>query len=274
VRLYEDRGRAGSFGADAERYDRVRPGYPSELVDHLLLDRPRSVLDVGCGTGIAGSLFLARGLQVLGVEPDARMAQLARRRGLEVEIATFEDWSPGARRFDLLTCGQAWHWIDPRRGAEVAASVLAPGGTIGLFWNFGSPPPPLREQLPAIYARLEPELERYSVLLGNTDGRVQQVGAALAASGRFSPPQVRTWTWTRRYTTSLWTEQLLTHSDQHALAPDRRAALLAAVGDALERIGGVMEMTYETRLVSARRLSASDSRPQPGAEPRAGRYQG
>ena len=42
--------RAMSFGALSEEYDRVRPSYPSELIDDLVALRPHAVLDVGAGT--------------------------------------------------------------------------------------------------------------------------------------------------------------------------------------------------------------------------------
>ena len=114
--LSEDRGRAESFGSVARLYDRVRPTYPPELVDWLVAGGCRRVLDVGCGTGIAGALFAARGCEVTGVEVDERMAAVARTKGLEVEVASFEDWDDRGRRFELLISGQAWHWIDPRAG--------------------------------------------------------------------------------------------------------------------------------------------------------------
>jgi predicted TPR repeat methyltransferase len=72
--LFEDRSRAESFGAVARLYDRARPSYPLALIDFLLADGARRVLDVGCGTGIAGELFAARGCSVTGVEIDPRMA--------------------------------------------------------------------------------------------------------------------------------------------------------------------------------------------------------
>lgn len=251
--LHADRRRAESFGADAERYDRARPGYPEALVDELLAGSAGvSVLDVGCGTGIAGRLFQARGCDVLGIEPDERMARLAREHGLTVEIASFEDWQPRDRRCELLICGQAWHWVDPDLGAARAAAVLRPRGRLGLFWNFGVLPRDVHDQLAAVYARLAPALERYSVLLGNTDRRLDATADALEQTGRFSAPQLRTWSWKRVYATEQWLELLLTHSDHQTLPAARRDRLLDAVGQTLDRLGGAFEMQYETRLLSAR----------------------
>lgn len=252
--LHADRQRAESFGADAERYHRARPSYPDALVDELLAGSVAvSVLDVGCGTGIAGLLFQARGCDVLGIEPDQRMARLARAHGLSVEVASFEGWRARERRFDLLVSGQAWHWVDPDVGARRAAAVLRPGGRVGLFWNFGVFSPDVRDELAAVYARLAPGLERHSVLLGNADRRLDATGDALEQAGDFAAAQLRTWRWTRAYTTEQWLELLLTHSDHQALPASQRDLLLDTVGETLAGLGGAFEMTYETQLLSARR---------------------
>jgi ubiquinone/menaquinone biosynthesis C-methylase UbiE len=67
---------AESFGAEAERYERTRPTYPKAMVDAILAASPgRDVLDVGIGTGISARPFQQEGRQVLGVEPDVRMAE-------------------------------------------------------------------------------------------------------------------------------------------------------------------------------------------------------
>ncbi len=252
--LFEDRGRAESFGALADLYDRARPSYPPELIAALLAGRARRVLDVGCGTGIAGALLAARGAAVLGVEVDPRMAALARAKRLEVEVARFEDWDPRGRRFDLVISAQAWHWVEPRAGAERAGAVLPAGGRLCVFWNFGDPPADVRARLAPIYARLEPGLENYSCLPGTHRARVGTTVADLGRSPGFDAPETTTFTWSKTYATADWLDHLATHSDHRALPPDRRQRLLAAVGAAIDAVGGSFELPYETVLISARRV--------------------
>lgn len=97
---HQARAIAESFGVDAARYDRSRPRYPAELIASVVAaGRGRDVLDVGIGTGIVARQFQAAGCTVLGVEPDSRMAEFARRTGAEVEVATFENWDPAGRAF-------------------------------------------------------------------------------------------------------------------------------------------------------------------------------
>jgi len=252
--LHEDRARAESFGAIAPLYDRARPTYPAPLVDSLVADGARSVLDVGCGTGIAGALFAARGCKVLGVEVDPRMAALARTKGLEVEVTAFEEWDHRGRRFDLVISAQAWHWVEPRSGAIRAACALCDGGRIGLFWNHGDPPAHVRDLLAPIYHRLAPDIENYSILLGQGDERTAETTRYLGGSGAFGEVEIRRFPWTQAYATAEWLDHLRTHSDHCALPPARLKELLEAIGGAIDSVGGSFEMPYEALLVTARVL--------------------
>ena len=149
---------AESFGSDAERYDRTRPRYPGALVERIVAVSPGlDVLDVGCGTGITARQFQAAGCLVLGVDPDARMADFARRTGVVAEVATFEAWESAGREFDAVVAGQAWHWVDPVAGAAKAAQVLRPGGRLAVFWNAFRFPPDMDEAFAAVYRRVLPD---------------------------------------------------------------------------------------------------------------------
>lgn len=252
--LHEDRRRAGSFGEDAEQYDRARPSYPAALVDDLLADGARDVLDVGCGTGKVARLFLARGCNVLGVEPDERMAAVARRHGVVVEHATFEEWDAAGRTFDLVVAGQTWHWVHPDRGADKAAAVLRPHGRLAVFWNRASHQPHVKAAFEAVYARVAPGLDTHSILLGNVaDSRFTDTADSFRRNGAFEDPSIRTFRWEQRYTRDEWLDALPTYSDHRTLPPDVLARLLDDIGAVIDEMGGAFDVTYETVVVTARR---------------------
>lgn len=242
--LHRNRARASSFGANAELYDRSRPRYPEAMVDELLAGAPASVLDVGCGTGLLGRSFHERGIPVLGVEPDAQMAGVARRHGIDVEVATFEAWDPEGRTFDLLVAGQSWHWVEPARGARKAAEVLAPGRTVACAWNVGGLDDELGEALNAVYAAdggvARPLVPHRRGARSEPNGPER----AFVDTGAFDGPEDRTYEWEHVYTTADWLAQLETHSDHALLTPDARAHLLAEVGEVIEARGGAFTMHY------------------------------
>lgn len=256
--LHQDRRRAGAFGEDAERYDRARPAYPAAAADALMADAPRGVLDIGCGTGKAAALFVERGCGVLGVEPDARMAAVARGHGLEVEVVPFEEWDPAGRLFDLAVAAQSWHWIRPGHGAEVAASALRPGGRLGLLWNLGAHHPETQATLDEVYGRFAPSLAECSAPLGRVmrEGRDDPGGVeAVAATGRFEAPELLTWEWEQPYSRDEWLDVIQTHSSHRLIPEAQRAALVEGLGEAIDRLGGGLRLLYRTVLYVFRRPS-------------------
>ena len=78
--------RATIFGSEVEAYDRLRPRYPTAVVDLIVAGEPELAVDAGCGTGIAARQVMARGVAVLGVEPDEAMAAVARSQGTQTTI--------------------------------------------------------------------------------------------------------------------------------------------------------------------------------------------
>jgi SAM-dependent methyltransferase len=262
---YADRTRADSFGSNAELYDHARPSYPAEMINMLLAGdpdgpeaAPRHILDVGCGTGIATRLLMSPDRDVLGLEPDARMAALATQHGIPVEVATFETWDPVGRRFDLITSAQAWHWVDPVAGARKAAEVLRPGKRFAAFWNQMRHTPDVLAVCGKIYERHAPHLWSNSVALGSpttVDRRVDPAITALRAA-RFTildHTRQRAYARTVDYSPEAWIELLSTHSDHQTLDPVTRAALLGELREALERLGPRFSVDFHTDLILATR---------------------
>ena len=147
-----DRHRAESFGAAAETYDRYRPRYPQALVSELVAGAGIRALDVGAGTGIASAQLQEAGAEVLAVEPDPRMARVATARGIHVEQATFEDWQPADRAFDLVVFAQSFHWVDPLPALRKVAAILRQGGRLALLANRIVPTAPTQQELDEINA--------------------------------------------------------------------------------------------------------------------------
>ena len=252
------RAMARSFGADAHAYDRARPGYPDALIARIAAASPGpDVLDVGCGTGIAARQFQAAGCTVLGVEPDARMAEVARSRGLPVEIAAFEAWEPAGRTFDTVVAAQSWHWVDPHAGARKAAQVLCPGGQLAIFGHVYEPPPAVAEPFAAAFARAVPDSPFAGRAAGTPLGRYQavyaQVADALRATGRYAEPEQLRYDWQHTYTRDAWLALLPTTGGLTRLEPGRLAPILDAVGAAIDALGGSFTMTYTTLAVTAAR---------------------
>jgi SAM-dependent methyltransferase len=255
--LHTDRRRASSFGEAAEDYDRVRPPYPAEMVDVLLAEAPTRVLDVGCGTGIAARLFATRGCDVLGLEPDPRMAAVAARQGTVVEEGNFEAWDPQGRVFDLLIAGQAWHWVDPDLGAHKAATVLRPGGRIGLFWNQAFPDAQSLQAMQPAYLAVAPHLAQNSVLIGRRDEMLyESIAQAIRRSGHFGDVEVRSFGHDAVYSTDEWLTLASTHSDHHTLPPAEREELLGQLRVAIDGSGGQVPVRYQTSLVTGCTLPA------------------
>jgi SAM-dependent methyltransferase len=253
---------AESFGTDAAGYDRARPGYPDALVARIAAASPGpSVLDVGCGTGIASRQFQAAGCTVLGVEPDARMAEFARAHGLAVEVATFETWDPAGRRFDTVIAAQSWHWVDPAAGSAKAARVLRADGRLAIFGHVYEPPAEVAEPFAAAYRRVVPDSPFGNLPARRSLDRYQaayaRIADAIRETGQFQEPEQWRFDWERPYTREEWLALLPTTGGLTRLRPDQLTDILDEVGAAIDALGGAFTMSYTTLATAAARVSES-----------------
>lgn len=251
---------AESFGENADRYDRTRPRYPQALIDAVIAASPgRDVLDVGIGTGVAARPFRDAGCTVLGIDPDERMAEFARRGGIEVEIAKFEEWDAAGRTFDLVIAGQTWHWVDMVVGAAKASAVLRPGGRIALFWNVMQFPPDLLAAFATVYERVLSSsgfASAFADPMATYSKGFVKAADGIKEAGRFSEPEQWRFDWQKTYTTEEWIEQVPTFGGHNLTPPDKLEGLLNGIGVAVDAAGGSFTMDYAAVVVTASRLHA------------------
>ncbi|TQS44648.1 class I SAM-dependent methyltransferase [Cryptosporangium phraense] len=233
---HTDRARAESFGGIATDYDRYRPVCPDALLADLVGLGPDRVLDVACGTGKIAVPLRAAGLDVLGVEIDERMAAVARGHGVPVEISPFESWDAAGRRFGLITCGNAWHWIDPERGPAKAAEVLESGGTIVRSWTYAVLDADARALLAAVYAEHAPDASTHA----GSDEDDDEPLDPFASRPEFDAPEMRRYAWDLTIPGDEWVGLIATFSDHQLLPAGQRARLLEAVSGAIAAAGGVL----------------------------------
>ena len=158
------------FSARVDAYSRCRPSYPPEVAASLARDcgltAESRIADIGSGTGLLAELFLRRGCQVYGVEPNAEMRHAAER--LLAGEARFrsvdgraESTGLADRSVDFVTAGQAFHWFDPARAHTEFRRILKPAGWLVLLWNERVPAAGgFQADYDAIVRRYAPEVQR------------------------------------------------------------------------------------------------------------------
>jgi SAM-dependent methyltransferase len=129
-----------NFGATAEDYAKFRAGFPDSLFDRLAAlgigASGETIVDVGTGTGTLARGFALRGCKVIGIDPDDRLLNQARRLdgaasvAIDYKIGYAETIPLGDGVADVVTAGQCWHWFDGPAAANEISRVTRPNGRV------------------------------------------------------------------------------------------------------------------------------------------------
>ena len=271
------------FDEIAAEYDRNRPMYPDELVDHACqvagIGDGDQVLEIGCGSGQLTRSLLARGLHVTALEPGKNLMALARQNlegagAVEFVNARFEDASFPPEHFRAVFSASALHWVDPEIGWLKIADVLVPGGTLALISYFGleeqrskhdqeAALAALRRVAPDIAADWPTYRDLDATLAGVERCRenVSEVWAWLGcydvaqdyASRLFGDVQVAAVPKLIEQTADELNAVLRTMSFYARLSPDQRQALAHENAAIYERLGRPIRASMAAALVTARR---------------------
>jgi len=130
-----------AWSADAELYERGRPGFPPEAVqqalDGLGLGPGARVLDLAAGTGKLTRALVSAQLDVIAVEPLQSMRALFASAcpGVAVLDGRAEGIPLSDGCVDAVFVGQAVHWFDVPAACLEIARVLRSRGGVALLRN-------------------------------------------------------------------------------------------------------------------------------------------
>ena len=100
-----------TFNSVAEKYEKMRPGYVSELYEDIFkyipIDRSSNVVEIGIGGGQATLPILKTGCKLTAVEYGENLAELCRQKfkhfpNFTVVTAKFEDFMCDNNSCDLI----------------------------------------------------------------------------------------------------------------------------------------------------------------------------
>jgi SAM-dependent methyltransferase len=259
--------RRRSFDRDPHGYDRARPPYPPEVFDILAaefgLGPGCRVLEIGPGSGQATAELLARGAEVVAVEPGRGLASVLAGRlpdgrlpdgRLRIVPADFEHAAVPPGPYHLVVSATAFHWLDLTVALPKIARLVSDRGGLAVWWTvFGDPErrTAFRSAVDQLYARWLPGERRGP---GHVPGplRVESWSAELRRGGLFGPVSVDLIRWTHRLTPTgarlLWGS----FPNVNELPPAAREIFLDSIADLVDRHGGVVDDPYVTSVYRTR----------------------
>jgi len=109
------------------------PGELAALVRPALTQTPSRVLDLGCGTGLAGAALAGNGIELVGADLSAGMLAVARKRGIYTQLLQLDALdalaqSPTGSLHAVIAADVFIYIGDLAEIFTAAARVLSPGG--------------------------------------------------------------------------------------------------------------------------------------------------
>lgn len=125
-----DWNRAYTNGVD---YKRIEPSDIDRLLKGIPLARGKTLLDVGCGTGLLTREMFHRGFDVTGIDSSSEAILAARRRSTRIQgcyiNSSLESYLGSDRRFDIVTMHLVLAFL-PENAVQGVIDAVADGGYI------------------------------------------------------------------------------------------------------------------------------------------------
>jgi len=236
------------FARSAPRYARGRPDYPADLIRWALPVGPVNVVDLAAGAGQLTRGLLAAGHRVIAVEPVAEMlAELRAANPRAIVVQAVAEAIPlRSASADVVTVGQAFHWLDLEAALPEISRVLRSGGSLVVAYN--------------LLDTSVPWVRRFRELIGGGRVDLPEQLDVLAEHDDFEQPTSKAFRHWQELTRPQLVDLVGSYSFVHALTPDSRAALLRDVASFFDATSPsqTLRLPYRSHAVRARVSSVAD----------------
>jgi SAM-dependent methyltransferase len=237
-----------------DNYEKTRPNYDSELVQKIIqlanFNQDSYLLEIGCGTGKATTIFADFSLNLLGLEPNPEFYAIASKNcshyeRIKLENISFEEWQPKDKLFDGVMAANAFHWLPPDISYPKSHQILKAEGYLILLWNLSLHPPyELYQEIKPIYQKLVPSLDKYETLEQQQEV-IQNFGEDILKSGLFSNLTIEQKVCHITYSVEDYLTLLSTYSPYIALKNDLKLSLFSDLKTQLMKVtNGYLPLTY------------------------------
>lgn len=242
-----------TFNTEAEKYEKMRPGYVSELYEDIFkyipINESSNVIEIGIGGGQATLPILKTGCKLTAVEYGENLAELCRQKFKEFPkfsavTAKYEDFVCDNNLCDLIYSASAFHWIPEEIGYKKVYEILKSGGVFARFANHpykDKGREEIHEALQKIYSVYMPDS------LGPNEYSEENAKkrADIAQKYGFVDISYKLYHRTRSFSAKEYISLLGTYSDHIAIEQNTRKKFFSEIEEAIDNLGGQITI-YDT----------------------------
>jgi len=251
-----------TFNTEAERYEKMRPGYVPELYDDIFkyvdINENSNVMEIGIGGGQATLPVLKKGCKVTAVEYGENLAKVCCEKFKEYPkfstvINKFENSDFESNSFELIFSASAFHWVSEEIGYSKVFDLLISGGVFARFANHpfkDKGRKGLHEAIQKVYAIYLPGA------LGPKEYSEQQAldRANIAKKYGFVDISYKLYHRTRTFNSDEYVKLLGTYSDHIAIEEKTRNKFFSEIKSVIDDFGGEITIYDTIDLQLARKL--------------------
>ena len=234
-----------TFNTQAEKYEKMRPGYVIELYDDIFklvdISVNSNVLEIGIGGGQATLPILKTGCRLTAVEYGENLAQVCCEKFKDYPtfsaiVGKFEDVALEKNFYDLIFSASAFHWVPEQIGYPKVFELLKNGGVFARFANH----PYKAKGRPGLYEAVQ---KIYNVYMPNSpapDEYSEQDAsnrAEIAKKYGFIEVSYKLYKRTRTFTSKEYIELLGTYSDHIAIEENTRKKFFSEIEAVIDDFG-------------------------------------